>query len=90
MASVNRYWEVVKHKDSDAVAKAFESAWREFSDWMPSLGQIVELIESFEASAIAKKSHQLTEGYQFDGDGASKAREIVARLSGSMDMSSSR
>lgn len=45
-ASVNQYWETVQHLDAVAIRKAFAAAWKAHPDWMPSLGQLVQLIEA--------------------------------------------
>jgi hypothetical protein len=45
-ASVARYWEDIQKFDAVAVRRAFASAPDQHQNWMPSLGQLKELINS--------------------------------------------
>lgn len=49
LASIATYWEACRHYDANAVRRGFVSAWRVHPKWFPSLGQLIELVESPDA-----------------------------------------
>lgn len=44
LASISTYWEECRGLDADKLRAAFKVAWREHKQWMPSCGQLVELV----------------------------------------------
>lgn len=45
MASVASYYEALSGEDPERIRRAFREAWRYHPSWMPSCGQMLELIE---------------------------------------------
>ena len=46
LASVSTYWNEIKDFDAEKVRTAFAIAWKKHPDWMPSCGQLVDLIQN--------------------------------------------
>ena len=84
LATVATYWEEFKNRQKDALLRAFTMAWKKHKQWMPSAGELLELIDAAEKTLALSKpiptSRQLDEPRWSTG-GGDIAREIIAQLS---------
>lgn len=78
-ASTVQYWEVMQHSDPDRIRDAFTSAWRKHPDWMPSLGQLMDLVESGGAGAKQRAHDAWPEVMKLAGRSSSEHSDPIAR-----------
>lgn len=86
LASISQYWTVVRSYNDEAIRRAFNNAWRQHPDWMPSLGQLVELIENAGGSAKHRAAQAWPEvmrlASQSSGDHSDPVAAEAIRLMG--------
>ena len=79
-ASVLTYWDAFRSFSRGAILSAFSAAWKKHRDWMPSAGQLLELVQ------VAEKAQGLTkplpvdrqlEEPKWDPDAKRKLKEII-------------
>ena len=85
-ASIATYFEAFQHRHPGAVRKAFGLAWKEFPDWMPSAGQLNQLVLSCEKSAqfIGPERQLHEEKPATAEESKEKLQEILKTLTGTL------
>lgn len=83
LASIATYWEVCCDYEANHIRTAFATAWRRYPDWMPSCGQLVELIEAGHPTAAEAWPELLKIAARSSGDHSDPiAREVIRLMGG--------
>lgn len=85
-ASVLQYWEDMQSSDPDKIRQAFDAVWRKHSQWMPSCGQLMDLIDGggLDTKQLARDAwpqvYKAATGARVELD--SVASEVLRRMGG--------
>ena len=86
--SLRAYWEHLRERDANAVRRAFFRATTAHPDWMPSLGQLVALVDLSERESEPAYRERLPAATRSPPSEDSQARahaivqDVLARLGG--------
>lgn len=87
LASVAVYWEEVMKHDDRAIKMAFRQAWKAHAAFMPSLGQLVELIDAASKTNVVPVERRIEDSsFTNHEESVKHIREIVRNLGRDMDM----
>lgn len=85
--SLDTYWAVLARYDAHSVRECLDMAWRVYAQWMPSVGQLVELLDGADRPAAVRAAEAWGECLRIaSGNGAlhsdAIAQEAIELLGG--------
>lgn len=80
MMTIATYWEHVYVYSAEAIRLGFKHAPLSFPDWMPSLGQLMDIINRAEKDTSYRPQKLIDNGDAFDEKGLEEIRAVIAKL----------